>query len=121
MKRLIMLIFFSFITYSFGYQVEENFTGKLLKKYENGKLKSKENIEEILKDRKGKYKGYYPNGHLEEEGEVFQGEEAGLWKYYNEEGKLLSEGRYKEGKKIGKWKLYNFDGSLLKIENYKEK
>lgn len=85
--------------------------------YENGNLK----FEEILKDRKGKYKGYYPNGQLEEEGEVFQGEEAGLWKYYNEEGKLLSEGRYKEGKKIGKWKLYNFDGSLLKIENYKEK
>ena len=85
--------------------------------YENGSLK----FEEILKDRKGKYREYYPNGQLEEEGEVFQGEEAGLWKYYNEEGKLLSEGRYKEGKKIGKWKLYNLDGSLLKIENYKEK
>lgn len=164
MKRLIMLIFFSFITYSFGYQVEENFTGQIVKKYENGQVQSIENFkngklyrefkefykdgtlaqigsfksgvlenikafyengnlkfEEILKDRKGKYKGYYPNGQLEEEGEVFQGEEAGLWKYYNEEGKLLSEGRYKEGKKIGKWKLYNFDGSLLKIENYKEK
>ena len=161
MKRLIMLIFFSFITYSFGYQVEENFTGQIVKKYENGQVQSIENFKngklygefkEFYKDGtlaqigsfksgvlenikafyengnlkfeeilKGKYKGYYPNGQLEEEGEVFQGEEAGLWKYYNEEGKLLSEGRYKEGKKIGKWKLYNFDGSLLKIENYKEK
>ena len=105
MKRLIMLIFFSFITYSFGYQVEENFTGQIVKKYENGQVQSIENFkngklygefkefykdgtlaqigsfksgdlenikafyengnlkfEEILKDRKGKYKGYYPNG-----------------------------------------------------------
>lgn len=160
MKRLIMLIFFSFITYSFGYQIEENFTGQIVKKYENGQVQSIENFkngkldgefkeltlaqigsfkngdlenikafyengrlkfEETIKNRKGKYREYYPNGQLEEEGEVFQGEETGLWKYYNEEGKLLSEGRYKEGKKIGKWKLYNLDGSLLKIENYKEK
>ena len=164
MKRLIMLIFFSLITYSFSYQIEENFTGQIVKKYENGQVQSIENFkngkldgefkefykdgtlaqigtfkngdlesikafyengnlkfEENLKDRKGKYRGYYPNGMLEVEGEVFQGDEIGLWKYYNEEGKLLSEGRYKEGKKIGKWKLYNLDGSLLKIENYKEK
>ena len=53
--------------------------------YENGNLKFEQN----LKDRKGKYRGYYPNGKLEVEGEVFQGDEIGLWKYYNEEGNLL--------------------------------
>lgn len=125
MKKLILLIFFSFITYSFGYQIEENFTGQIVKKYENGQVQSIENFkngkldgefkefykdgalsqigsfkngdlesikvfyengnlkfEEILRDRRGKYRGYYPNGQLEEEGEVFQGEKIGVWKYY---------------------------------------
>ena len=132
MKKLILLIFFSFITYSFSYQIEENFTGKVIKKYKNGQVKSIENFkngklngefkeffengnlsqigsfkngdlesikvfyengrlkfEQNLKERKGKYRGYYPNRQLEEEGEVFQGEETGLWKYYDEEGNLL--------------------------------
>ena len=53
--------------------------------YENGNLKFEQN----LKDRKGKYREYYPNGQLEIEGEVFQGDEIGLWKYYSEEGNLL--------------------------------
>ena len=83
--------------------------------YENGKLKFEQN----LKDRKGKYRGYYPNGQLEVEGEVFQGDEIGLWKYYNENGNLSSEGMYKEGKKVGEWKFYKTDGSLLKTINYK--
>ena len=83
--------------------------------YENGKLKFEQN----LKDRKGKYRGYYPNGQLEEEGEVFQGEEIGLWKYYNENGSLSSEGMCKEGKKVGEWKFYKSDRTLLKIINYK--
>lgn len=132
MKKLILLIFFSFIIYSFGYQIEENFTGQIVKKYENGQVHSIENFkngklngefkeffengnlsqigsfkngdmknikvfyengnlkfEQNLKERKGKYRGYYPNGQLEEEGEVFQGEETGLWKYYDEDGNLL--------------------------------
>ena len=83
--------------------------------YENGKLKFEQN----LKNRKGKYRGYYPNGKLEVEGEVFQGDEIGLWKYYNEDGNLSSEGLYKEGKKIGEWKFYKTDGNLLKTINYK--
>lgn len=47
MKRLIMLIFFSFITYSFGYQIEENFTGQIVKKYENGQVQSIENFKMV--------------------------------------------------------------------------
>ena len=53
--------------------------------YENGNLK----FEQKLKESKRKIRGYYPNGKLEAEGEVFQGDEIGLWKYYNEEGNLL--------------------------------
>lgn len=140
MKKLILLIFFSFITYSFSYQIKDNFTGQIIKKYKNGQVKSIENFkngklngefkeffengnlsqigsfkngdmknikvfyengnlkfEQNLKERKGKYRGYYPNGQLEEEGEVFQGEEIGLWKYYSEDGNLLKT-EYKKTK-----------------------
>ena len=133
MKKLILSALFCLVSfYSFGYQIDENFTGQVIKKYKNGQVKSIENFkngklngefkeffengslfqigtfkngdmknikvfyengnlkfEQNLKDRKGKYRGYYPNGMLEAEGEVFQGDEIGLWKYYNEEGNLL--------------------------------
>ena len=133
MKKLILSALFCLVSfYSFGYQIDENFTGQVIKKYKNGQVKSIENFKngklngefkeffengsffqigtfkngdmenvkafyengnlkfkQNLKDRKGKYRGYYPNGMLEAEGEVFQGDEIGLWKYYNEEGNLL--------------------------------
>ena len=133
MKKLILSVLFCFVNfYSFAYQIEDNFTGQIIKKYKNRQIKSIENFkngklngefkeffedgnlsqiatfkngdmknikvfyengklkfEQNLKDRKGKYRGYYPNGMLEIEGEVFQGDEIGLWKYYNEEGNLL--------------------------------
>ena len=139
MKKLILSVLFCLVSfYSFGYQIDENFTGQIVKKYKNGQVKSIENFkngdmenvkafyengnlkfEQNLKDRKGKYRGYYPNGQLEAEGEVFQGEEIGLWKYYNENGSLSSEGMCKEGKKVGEWKFYKSDRTLLKIINYK--
>ena len=133
MKKLILSVLFCLVSfYSFAYQIDENFTGQVIKKYKNGQVKSIENFkngklngefkeffengslfqigtfkngdmknikvfyengklkfEQNLKDRKGKYRGYYPNGKLEVEGEVFQGDEIGLWKYYSEEGNLL--------------------------------
>ena len=163
MKKLILSALFCLVTfYSFAYQIDENFTGQIVKKYKDGQVKSIENFkngklngefkeffengslfqtgtfkngdmknikvfyengklkfEQNLKDRKGKYRGYYPNGQLEVEGEVFQGDEIGLWKYYNENGNLSSEGMYKEGKKVGEWKFYKTDGNLLKTINYK--
>ena len=142
MKKLILSALFCLVTfYSFAYQIDENFTGQIVKKYKNGQVKSIENFkngklngefkeffengslfqigtfkngdmknikvfyengnlkfEQNLKDRKGKYRGYYPNGKLEIEGEVFQGDEIGLWKYYNEEGNLLKT-EYKNNQK----------------------
>ena len=138
MKKLILSALFCLVSfYSFGYQIDENFTGQIIKKYKDGQVKSIENFkngklngefkeffengslfqvgtfkngemknirvfyengnlkfEQNLKDRKGRYKGYYPNGQLEEEGEIFQGEKIGVWRYYNEEGKLSSEVTY---------------------------
>ena len=142
MKKLILSALFCLVSfYSFGYQIDENFTGQVIKKYKNGQVKSIENFkngklngefkeffedgklfqiatfkngdmknikvfyengklkfEQNLKNRKGKYRGYYPNGKLEVEGEVFQGDEIGLWKYYNEEGNLLKT-EYKNNQK----------------------
>ena len=142
MKKLILSALFCLVTfYSFAYQIDENFTGQIIKKYKNGQVKSIENFkngklngefkeffengslfqvgtfkngdmknikvfyengnlkfEQNLKNRKGKYRGYYPNGKLEVEGEVFQGDEIGLWKYYNEEGNLLKT-EYKNNQK----------------------
>ena len=143
MKKLILSALFCLVTfYSFAYQIDENFTGQIIKKYKNGQVKSIENFkngklngefkeffedgklfqiatfkngdmknikvfyengnlkfEQNLKDRKGKYRGYYPNGQLEAEGEVFQGDEIGLWKYYNKEGNLLKT-EYKSQQKL---------------------
>ena len=142
MKKLILSVLFCLVTfYSFAYQIDENFTGQIVKKYKDGQVKSIENFkngklngefkeffengslfqigtfkngdmknikvfyengklkfEQNLKNRKGKYRGYYPNGKLEVEGEVFQGDEIGLWKYYNEEGNLLKT-EYKNNQK----------------------
>ena len=142
MKKLILSALFCLVTfYSFAYQIDENFTGQIVKKYKDGQVKSIENFkngklngefkeffengslfqigtfkngdmknikvfyengnlkfEQNLKDRKGKYRGYYPNGKLEAEGEVFQRDEIGLWKYYNEEGNLLKT-EYKNNQK----------------------
>ena len=142
MKKLILSALFCLVTfYSFAYQIDENFTGQIVKKYKDGQVKSIENFkngklkgefkeffengslfqigtfkngdmknikvfyengnlkfEQNLKNRKGKYRGYYPNGKLEIEGEVFQGDEIGLWKYYNEEGNLLKT-EYKNNQK----------------------
>ena len=145
MKKLILSVLFCLVSfYSFGYQIDESFTGQVIKKYKNEQVKSIENFkngklngefkeffengslfqigtfkngdmknikvfyengnlkfEQNLKDRKGKYRGYYPNGILEVEGEVFQGDEIGLWKYYNEEGNLLkTEYKNQKFKKI---------------------
>lgn len=138
MKKLILSILFCLINfYSFGYQLKDNFTGEVIKKYKNGQIHSIENfkngkldgefkeffedgnlsqignfkngdLENIkvfyengklkfelkLKNRKGKYKGYYSNGQLEEEGEAFQGEETGVWNFYDEKGKLLKTKKY---------------------------
>ena len=143
MKKLILSALFCLVSfYSFGYQIDENFTGQVIKKYKNGQVKSIENFKngklngefkeffengslfqigtfkngdmenvkafyengnlkfkQNLKDRKGKYRGYYPNGMLEAEGEVFQGDEIGLWKYYNKEGNLLKT-EYKSQQKL---------------------
>lgn len=143
MKKLILSVLFCLVSfYSFGYQIEDNFTGQVIKKYKNGQVKSIENFkngklngefkeffedgnlsqiatfkngdmknikvfyengnlkfEQNLKNRKGKYRGYYPNGQLESEGEVFQGDEIGLWKYYNKEGNLLKT-EYKSQQKL---------------------
>ena len=77
MKKLILSVLFCLVTfYSFGYQIDENFTGQIVKKYKNGQVKSIENFkngdmenvkafyengnlkfEQNLKDRKGKYRG----------------------------------------------------------------
>ena len=45
MKKLILSIIFCLVTfYSFGYQIDENFTGQIIKKYKNGQVKSIENF-----------------------------------------------------------------------------
>ena len=45
MKKLILSVLFCLVTfYSFGYQIDENFTGQIVKKYKNGQAKSIENF-----------------------------------------------------------------------------
>ena len=45
MKKLILSVLFCLVSFcSFAYQIEDNFTGQIIKKYKNGQVKSIENF-----------------------------------------------------------------------------
>ncbi|RPE08304.1 hypothetical protein EGT74_14685 [Chitinophaga lutea] len=83
--------------------IEENF--------ENGKLKSRV----LLKGSRFFYTEYYPNGTINNSGEVDKtGNKNGVWKYYHSDGRLKAEGHFKDDYKDGRW-VYNFRNQNYRI------
>lgn len=60
----------------------------------------------------------YPDGTLEAEGKVYNGDKEGVWKTYHSNGRVLSEGEYIDGNRHGEWKYFYKDGKLRKKSNY---
>lgn len=140
MKKLILLMFFSLITYSFSYKIEENFTGKIVKKYGNGQLQSLENfkngklngeLKEFYKDGTLFQIGSFKDGEMEnikvfdENGnlkfEVTFEDRIGYHKGYHPNGTLSEEGKTYKGDEIGIWKYYDEKGKLINEKLFVEK
>ncbi len=61
MKKLILSVLFCLVSfYSFGYQIEDNFTGQVIKKYKNGQVKSIENFKNGKLN--GEFKEFFEDG-----------------------------------------------------------
>jgi len=96
---------------------ETSFTGRLVKKYENGQ----KTVEEHYKDGKldGLYTYWYKNGQKMFE-VVFKNEMyEGLFTYWYKNGQKKEEGKYKNGMKEGVWTEWYENGQKEWEGNYK--
>ena len=140
MKNLSLSILFCLINfYSFGYQIDENFTGQIIKKYENGQIESIENFKNGKID--GEFKEFYRDGTLFQIGSFKSGDlenikvfyengnlkfettfedRKGYHKGYYSNGIVSEEGETYKGDEIGLWKYYSEDGKLSSEGTYKE-
>ena len=70
--------------------------------------------------RHGRYKKYYENGQLHEEGQFKEGKKHGLSKSYWENGRFETEVHWVDGKSHGPWKYHEKDGHLKITGFFKE-
>ena len=66
----------------------------------------------------GKWKDFYPDHKLLDEGQYTDNRKTGLWKFYNEAGKIEQTGYFNSDRSDGLWQWYYEDGSLLREEEY---
>ena len=93
MKKLILSVLFCLLSfYSFGYQIDENFTGQIIKKYKNGQVKSIENFKNGKLN--GEFKEFFENGSLFQVGTFKNGEMKNIKVFY-ENGNLKFEQKLK--------------------------
>ncbi len=86
MKKLILSVLFCFVSfYSFGYQIDENFTGQIIKKYKDGQVKSIENFKNGKLN--GELKEFFENGSLFQMGTFKNGDMKNIKVFY-ENGNL---------------------------------
>ncbi len=67
----------------------------------------------------GKYRRYYSNEQLMEEGQYKDGKKEGKWNYYSPSGTLIESKTYSNGIKNGEYKKYYHTGELEEVGNYK--
>lgn len=78
-------------------------TGTWTTTYSEGRVSSKINYEEDVRD--GKYTAYWENGNIKTTGKYVNGLQDGAWVQYNEEGIQILTTLFKDGKEI-KWNNY---------------
>ncbi len=86
--------------------------------YNDEGVKVSEGIVNEAGERTGKWKDFYPEGGVKEEGEYIDNRRSGTWKFYSREGKVVQSGGYRNGREDGVWDWYYDDGSLLREEEY---
>ena len=96
MKKLILSVLFCLVSfYSFGYQIDENFTGQIVKKYKSGQVKSIENFKNGKLN--GEFKEFFENGSLFQTGTFKNGDMKNIKVFY-ENGNLKFEEILKDRK-----------------------
>jgi len=68
----------------------------------------------------GKYRSFYLNNQLKEQGLVRYGLKHGEWKYWYPDGKLNELIHWKKGVKNGRYHLYNDNGELMAKGHFKK-
>lgn len=77
-------------------------------RYPDGKLRWEKVLQE---DGQRRYRAWYPDGTLREEGAWRGDRPEGTWRGFASNGALVWEGRYEDGKPVGVWQGWYEDGS----------
>jgi uncharacterized protein len=77
-----------------------------------------EGIVDEAGNHNGKWKDFFPDGKVKDEGQVTDNRRTGLWKFYNTSGKVEQTGSYNNGRPDGLWKWFYENNALLREEEY---
>jgi uncharacterized protein len=103
-----------------GVHREYNEEGKVINSYvynDNG-LKASEGIVDEEGNRNGKWKDFYADGKIMDEGQYSSNRRTGQWKFYSQTGKTEQTGGYNNGRPDGSWKWFYDNGNILREEQY---
>ena len=84
---------------------------------DNGLLLS-EGIVDEAGNSNGRWKDFFPDGRMQDEGQYSGNRRSGQWKFYNMLAKVEQTGAYNNGRPDGLWKWYYENGGLLREEEY---
>jgi len=86
--------------------------------YNDNGLMLSEGIVDEAGNRNGKWKDFYSNEKVQDEGQFTDNRRTGIWKFYNILEKVEQTGSYNDGRPDGLWKWYYDNGALLREEEY---
>jgi len=86
--------------------------------YNDNGIKMSEGIVNDQGERGGKWKNFFENGNVREEGEYLGNRRSGTWKFYDLTGKVIQTGSFRNGRPDGLWQWFYEDGSILREEEY---
>ncbi len=96
---------------------EKPFTGKLLKKYKNGRKRTEGNYKNGM--RQGLATWWHDNGKKEAERNWKDDKQHGVFTlWYHDNGQKMSEVNYKDGNKHGVFTLWHYSGKKKSEECY---
>ncbi len=86
--------------------------------YNDNGLMLSEGVVDEAGNRNGKWKDFFSNGKVQDEGQFTDNRRSGMWKFYNMTEKVEQTGSYNNGRPDGLWKWYYDNGALLREEEY---
>jgi antitoxin component YwqK of YwqJK toxin-antitoxin module len=79
-------------------------------------------VSQGLVDAEGRYNGrwkdFFADGKVRDEGQYTDSRRTGVWKFYNESGKVEQTGAYNNGRPDGLWTWYYENGQIIREEEY---